>query len=106
MILYHVCRCGWDGGDLLPLSNRMGWSDETAEHIAANWPDVDPWSYYCGDGQEIHCHATLDDAREFAAEYGGDVLAIDARELDVMTGREYPHPVIRGWVLACWVRVI
>lgn len=96
MVLYHVCRNGWDGYDLRPLTHRRVWSDETAALIAAAWPDCDPAAYYHSDGCEIHCHSTLAEAREFAREYGGDILAVDAAGLSVSTGREYPHPVIRG----------
>lgn len=107
MVLYHVCRDGWDGGDLLALADRMEWGDEACEYIAANWPDCEgkEWEYYNTDGTEIHFHATLEQAIEFADEFGGEILVIDASGLDVREGTEYPHPVIRGRVTADRIQV-
>lgn len=102
--LYHVCRGEWDGSDLLSLSRMMQWGDEAAEYIAANWPDCDPWVYYCTEGRYIHCHETLDQAREFAAEFGGQVVEIDASELEVGIGAEYPHPVVECSIPAEYIK--
>lgn len=117
--IYHVCRGEWDGNDLLPISDRMKWSDETAAYILANWPDLHCGydaedaeaieaanRYYETEGREVHCHATLEQAREFAGEYGGVVLAIDATGLAVRQGKEYPHPVVRGVIPAHCVKAI
>lgn len=104
--IYHVIRGEWDGGPIEPLQARMQWSDETSEAIAAAWPDCDPAEYYFSEGAEIHCHETIEQASEFAAEYGGVIVAIDASGLDVRVGREYPHPVLRDRVTVDRVEVI
>lgn len=108
--IYHVCRGDWDGRDLLPFASRYEWSDDACEMILAAWPDLitadKAWEYYCTDGRQVHCHATLEQARDFADEYGGAVLEIDATGLDIAEGREYPHPVVCGPIPACRIKVI
>jgi hypothetical protein len=99
-MIYHVTD-KWDGDDLKSLSQQMDWCDETAKLIAENWPEVDPGEYYHSDGQYIHCHTTLVEAKAFLLEFrpGGDILSIDVDSDDfdgqVEMGREYPHPVVR-----------
>ncbi len=107
--IYHVCPA-WDGGDLQSLARLREWSDETSEWIASRWPDCDPWAYYNQEGGEVHCHATLAEAREFLAEWceGGEILEIDTASLwadfDLRIGVEYPHPVVHSMVPAECVR--
>ncbi len=104
--IYHVCRGEWDGRDLTCLARHMEWDDAAAEYISANWPDCNAWEYYSTEGRWVHCHATLDEAREFANEFGGQVLAIDTSELIVETGIEYPHPVVREIIPATAISVL
>lgn len=102
--IYHVCRGEWDGSDLLALARRMPqWGDEVCALIEASWPDCDAWTYYNTEAMFVHCHETIEQARDFAEEFGGQVLAIDAADLTVGVGDEYPHPVVRDMVPAALV---
>jgi hypothetical protein len=102
--IYHVTK-EWDGGDLRSLADREPWTDELAESIASKW-GCDAWTYYGTEGEYVHCHATLAEAVDFRDEWcpGGVILAVDASELDVVVGDEYPHPVVRreipAWCLS------
>lgn len=106
VIIYHVTK-DWDGESLLALSIREDWSDELAEVITTRWPDCDPWAYYQTDGQYVHCHATITDAIEYRDEWceGGIILEIDATDLEIEEGSEYPHPVIKGEIPAWCIGV-
>ncbi len=103
-VIYHVARKGWDGKALKSFALIHEWSEATAELITANWPDVEGErlveEYYASEALYIHCHATLDEAKRFASEFGGVILAIDAEGLRVGTGQEYPHPVVRDEISA------
>ena len=103
---YHVCRGEWDGKDLLPLVRRVQWSDETAEMIATNWPECDPWEYYCREAHFVHLHDSLEQAREFVEEFGGQVLAVDVEGLELQVGDEYPHPVFGDRIEASRISVV
>ena len=121
--IYHVAR-KWDGGDLTPLALQYP-EDLEAGLVEAirHWPDCvsgcDPedvvaaiqegdvdgyyapavasaMAYYESECYAVHCHATLAAAKEYAAEYGGEIIEIDTDGLDVRDGAEYPHPVVPG----------
>lgn len=123
-LLFHVVTGGaWDGGALEPLAIRV---PEPAEadlvELARRWPDLaagedlddpDSWcastwrrleEYFAGDAHEVHLHATEEEARDFVAEFGGEILAVLTEGLQVRTGREYPHPVVLGSIPAANVR--
>ena len=102
--LYHVARRKWDGGDLQTLQSLHNgeWSDKLEREILKRWPEVkDAWEYFSTEGGKIHFHDSLEKAKEFAAEFGGEILKVDARGLDVVIDKlEYPHPVVKGSVSA------
>jgi hypothetical protein len=106
MTIYHVAK-DWDGGELLSLVRREPWSDELAASIAGKW-GCDPWTYYSTDGEYVHCHASLGEAIDFRDEWcpGGVILAVDATDLDVEVGDEYPHPVVRHEIPAWCVSLV
>jgi len=111
--LYHVTAGKWNGADLVPAAVRVerGW--ETEDDLRAAWESrynetysnrqwaeimqVDAW--------EVHFHATLSDATDYRSLFcpGGSILAVLTTDLDVRIGTEYPHPVVRGTVPACYV---
>lgn len=119
--LYHVVTGGkWDGGDLLPLSSRLGDATREAElvKLGQRWPDLiagedvsDPSSwlpsswrhleeYAAGDAGQVHLHGSLEAAQGYAKEHGGEILRVDPAGLKVGNGAEYPHPVVEGSVPA------
>jgi hypothetical protein len=104
--IYHVAK-EWDGGDLLSLARREPWSDDLAGSIAEKW-GCDAWVYYSTEGEWVHCHASLDEAIDYLDEWcpGGVILAIDASDLDIRQGDEYPHPVVRHEIPAWCVSVL
>jgi len=104
--VYHVVRGEWDGRDLTPFVRRHNWSEETVELICKAWPDVDPWQYYCTEAHYLHLCDTVAEAKEFAEEFGGQILEIDADGLTLEQGREYPHPVSRDAIDASRVRLL
>jgi hypothetical protein len=133
--IYHVAPADWDGTDLLPQNERYDHETDAGlvayiRDVAARWPDLvagyqvadqtdeavlDLYldghlpqieAYLADDGEQVHCHATLGEARAYAAEFGGQVLAIDAAGLDVEIGTEYDHPVVRGRIDAARISQI
>jgi len=115
MPIYHVTR-EWDGGDLRSLAARLdagelGTFDECVAGIMDKWPDLgarNAEEYIDGDGRQVHCHYTLDEAIEFRDEFceGGLILAIDDEELRVGVGAEYPHPVVADSIPADRITVV
>lgn len=119
--MYHVVTGGqWDGGDVLPLSDRLDALEEGAAReseytrLGQRWPDLirgedptDPESwlpasrynleeYATRDGRQVHLHNSLEEAQGYAKEYGGEILRVDSAGLRVGVGSEYPHPVVDG----------
>lgn len=74
MKAYHVCETegGWDGKALLSLSKRLGEAD-AIEAYEERWPEADPTP----DIYQVHLCRTLEDARQWVAERGGQILEID-----------------------------
>lgn len=115
MTIYHVTR-EWDGGDLKSLAQRiddgeMGTLDEALEAIDAKWGlgGVRAAERYIDeDGRQIHFHATLAEAIDYRDEWcaDGGILAVEAGDLDLSVGLEYPHPACDGPVPAELVRVV
>jgi hypothetical protein len=112
--IYHVAK-DWDGGDLLSLARRLDDGrltlDEAIGDVAARWTGGDlrkAEEYLDGDGHWVHCHDSLDEAIDFRDEWcsGGVILAIDATDLEVKVGAEYPHPVVRHEVPAWCVSIV
>lgn len=102
MKLYHVCPT-WNGSDLESLYRQH--KDEAYEMYADKWPEAGELAQY--HTHYIHLHSTLDDAQEYADEYGGEILVIEALddELDVETDTlEYNHPVIRDVIPAEYIK--
>ena len=91
-IIYHVCR-DWDGNNLQSLYEQYG--DQAYDIFLSKWPDAGELAEY--HVHYIHCHSALDEAKEYQAEYGGQIIAIDAEYLDVIIDNlEYPHPMVYG----------
>jgi len=111
MTIYHVAQ-NWNGKDLISLFaqvfDRGVLSEEAAvAMIAGRWSEYAeaPAEYLHGDGTQIHCHDTLEQAAAYQAEFGGEILAIDVADAEdygfcVKRGTEYDHPVIEGIVPA------
>ena len=100
--MYHVVK-HWDGGDLLSLYQQIG--DAAYEGYAEKWPEAGELGQY--HIHYIHLHATLEQAREFAEEFGGEILEISADDLDIEMDRlEYPHPMVRDCIPAEYIKRI
>lgn len=131
--VYHVTRTAYDGGDLLPLidlldSGAVSMLDAIkAAWFRWDWPtpfarddmdsedwlalaDSGEWSQYLDcDGRQIHFHADLADAKEFAEEFGGPdstILAVLIDNIETYEGAEYPHPVTEARVPAEYITII
>ena len=103
MKLYHVCA-NYDGGDLMTAARMMG-ELEAIESYVAKWPEAGELA--AAHVNMIHLHETIDQAREFAAIYGGAVLEIDAEYLDVVVDSlEYPHPVCTSTIDAEYITMM
>jgi hypothetical protein len=114
MTIYHVAK-DWDGGDLLSLARRVDDGhlslDEALDSVAARWTDGDlrkAEEYLDGDGHWVHCHASLEEAIDYRDEWcpEGVILAIEADDLEIVDGTEYPHPTIRDLVPAGCVAMV
>lgn len=112
MTLYHVVGSQWaEGQPLKSLASMMPWGDDVAEMLISKW-DIHTtdmaYDYYCTDGREVHCLPTLAAAVDFRTEYapGCRILQIDASSLEVTTGREYPHPVVRDEIPAEFISIV
>ena len=92
MKCYHVTK-EWDGQDLESLYAIYG--DEAYDIYAEKWPEAGELAQ--AHAHVVHLHASIDEAKGFAAEFGGEILEIDAPEdyeieIDSL---EYDHPVCR-----------
>jgi hypothetical protein len=100
--LYHVSE-NWDGGDLLSLYRQIG--TDAYEEYADRWPDAGELGVY--HVHYIHLHSTLGEAKAFADEFGGEILEINADDLDIEMDRlEYPHPMVRDCIPAEYIKRI
>ena len=116
MTIYHVTE-EWHGDDLLSFVGLVdgGYLDmtleETMQSILGKWPDLGTArkaeEYLDTDGRMVHCHATLAEAIDYREKHlpGGIILAIDADDLRVEVGTEYPHPVVRDVIPAASISV-
>lgn len=101
MKLYHVTTGQWNGDDLLSLYRQFG--DEAYEEYAKKWPEAGELVQY--HVHYIHLHGNLEEAIQFAREFGGEILEIDATELDIeIDNLEYPHPMVRDCIPAAHVK--
>jgi hypothetical protein len=99
--MYHVCP-RWDGDDLLSLYEQLG---EEAYIIFAKRHEVDN-ELGIGNAHFVHCHYTLQEAKEYKKIFGGQILEIDASKLEVKHDCiEYPHPKVRGRIPKQYVRL-
>ena len=90
--MYHVTP-KWDGGDLLSLYEQLG---NVAYDIFAQKHEIDN-KLGIGNAHFVHCHYTVEEAREYKKIFGGQILEIDASMLEVKHDCiEYPHPRVRG----------
>jgi len=90
--IYHVCK-NWDGCNLKSLYKQYG--NQAYDIFLEKWPDAGELAEY--HIHYIHCHFTLDEAKEHQAEHGGQIIAIDVEYLEVVIDNlEYPHPMIYG----------
>lgn len=111
--IYHVATGYAEGDDLLSLAAQIARNyltlDEAIAQIETRWPDVNAWEYWDTEGSEIHCHATIEEAKDYAAEYGGTILEITTDgpsvELEIRQGREYPHPVTMDVIPASHITI-
>lgn len=110
--IYHVSRTLRAGQPILPLAVIAETNPKMAARKALRWLAANYGGlrsllslgavrvedmverFIAGDGQQVHFHATREEAEAFAAEFGGTIYAVDASGLDVQVGAEYPHPVI------------
>jgi hypothetical protein len=100
--MYHVCQA-WDGGDLLSLYEQLG---EEAYGIFAQKHGIDN-KLGIGNAHFVHCHYTVEEAKEYQRIWGGQILEINARDLAVKHDcLEYPHPMVRGVIPKEYVRRI
>lgn len=100
--MYHVCP-RWDGGDLLSLFEQIG---EEAYAVFAQKYGIDN-KLGIDNAHFVHCHYTVEEAREHQRIFGGEILEIDASMLEVKHDCiEYPHPKVRGRIPKQYVRVL
>ena len=91
-IIYHVCK-NWDRCNLKSLYEQ--YENQAYEMFLEKWPEASELVEY--HVHYIHCHFTLDEAREYQAEYGGQIIAIDTDNLEVVIDKlEYSHPMVYG----------
>ncbi len=100
--MYHVCR-SWDGDDLLSLYEQLG---EEAYGIFAQKHGIGN-GLGIGNAHFVHCHYTVEEAREYQKNWGGVILEIDAKHLAVKHDcLEYPHPMVRDIIPKEYVRLL
>ena len=98
--LYHVAT-DYDGGDLNSLYNQYG--NDAYDMFAERWPESDNLGQY--HAHYVHLHDNMQDAQGFAATYGGEILIIDATDLDVkIDNLEYRHPIVEGCIPSQYIR--
>jgi hypothetical protein len=101
--MYHVVIKDWDGDDLLSLYQQIG--DAAYEEYAEKWPEAGELGQY--HVHYVHLHATLDQAREFVEEFGGEILEVNTEDLDIVIDNlEYPHSMVRDRIPAEYVKRI
>ena len=99
--MYHVCP-EWDGSDLLSLFEQIG---EEAYVVFAKKHEINN-KLGIGNAHFVHCHYTVEEAREYQRNFGGQILEIDATALEVKHDCiEYPHPMVRGRIPKQYVRL-
>ena len=99
--MYHVCQA-WNGDDLLSLYEQLG---EEAYGVFARKHEIDN-KLGIGNAHFVHCHYTVEEAREYKKIFGGQILEIDASKLEVKHDCiEYPHPMVRGRIPKQYVRL-
>jgi hypothetical protein len=99
--MYHVCQA-WDGDDLLSLYEQEG---EKAYIIFAEKYEVENGLGF-DHVHYVHGHYTLEEAREYQRIWGGEILEIDAAELEVKHDCiEYPHPMVRDVIPKEYIRL-
>lgn len=76
-IMYHVAGDGYrDGDDLMSWETLLERGIVTGEDW--HWDDAD----YCrADTSLVYLHATIEGAREYQAEFGGRIIAIDVWDM-------------------------
>ena len=98
--MYHVCP-RWNGDDLLSLYEQMGeeaYDAFAVKHGIGNELGI-------GNAHFVHCHYTVEEAREHQRAFGGEILEVDASVLEVKHDCiEYPHPKVRGIIPKQYVR--
>lgn len=95
MKLYHVAQ-SWDGQDLESLYQQYG--DDAYNMYLEHWPEAGGLQEY--HVHYVHLHKTLDEAREYQQEFGGEILVVVLPDDEVdgwveTDDLEYPHPVVR-----------
>jgi hypothetical protein len=97
--LYHVAAPRWDGGDLLPLRAQVRhrrYGDALAVRLfLRRWPEADA-SLAAAHAAVVHLYASLAEAEEHQAEFGGEILVIDPGMVETSIDRSelgLPHPV-------------
>ncbi len=100
--MYHVTP-KWDGGDLLSLYEQLGneaYDIFYQKYGLENGLGFDHVHY-------IHCHYTVEEAKEYQRIWGGQILEIDAKHLAVKHDcLEYPHPMVRDIIPKEYVRLL
>jgi len=98
---YHVAA-DWNGQNLESLYAQYG--DDAYDMYLDRWPESENLGTY--HAHVIHLHSTIEEARDYAVVYGGQVLEIDGRylEIDIDT-HEYDHPVSQHTIPASAIKI-
>lgn len=107
MKLYHVYGGEYNGQDLESLAYRLGF-DEAIEAFCEKWghDDSSLADYHV---DLIHFYDNLEEAEWHQEDFGGTILEIDAKELEVEIDtieENMHHPVIRQRVDKKYIRRI
>ncbi len=98
--IYHVCPA-WDGDDLLSLYEQLGneaYDVFYQKYELENGLGLDHAHF-------VHCHYTLEEAKEYQRIWGGQILEIDASELEIKHDCiEYPHPMVRDVIAKEYIK--
>lgn len=93
MTKYHVTP-KWDGGDLKSAKEFYGSETAAIKQFCEKWgADVEHAYHHV---TYVFLHDTLDEAREFQAEYGGEILAIDDTYLEITIDGVEGYPCVYG----------
>jgi RNA:NAD 2'-phosphotransferase (TPT1/KptA family) len=106
-MIYHVAPQEHQGA-ILSLYALHG--DEAYEMYATRWPEAGELAQY--HAHYVHCHDSLDDAREHVEQHGGKIYEINAEAMaedliEVERDRlEFDHPMVRGEIPAEYIREV